>query len=107
MVRIITDSASDFEPAELKVLRIACIPLRVMFGQQEYEENLDLSKERFYLLQASSGIYQNLMMQAINLNLEDPDGQIRHVPICDDPHTDSPGCNGHACDPLRRRRLPR
>lgn len=50
MVRIITDSAADFEPAELQQLHITCIPLTVLFGQETYHENLDLSKDRFYQL---------------------------------------------------------
>lgn len=50
MVRIITDSAADFEPHELEQLNIACIPLKVMFGETEYEENINLSKDRFYEL---------------------------------------------------------
>ena len=50
MVRIITDSAADFEPRELEQLKIACIPLKVMFGDAEYEENLSLSKDQFYEL---------------------------------------------------------
>lgn len=54
MVRIITDSAADFEPAELEQLNVTCIPLTVMFGDQEYHENMDLSKERFYELLLSS-----------------------------------------------------
>ena len=32
MVRIITDSAADFEPEELQRLNITCIPLTVSFG---------------------------------------------------------------------------
>ena len=54
MVRIITDSAADFEPAELEARNIICIPLTVMFGQREYQENVDLTKEQFYELQARS-----------------------------------------------------
>lgn len=50
MVRIITDSAADFEPMELKCMDITCIPLRVMFGNDEYEENINLSKPEFYEL---------------------------------------------------------
>lgn len=50
MVRIITDSAADFEPRELKELNIHCIPLKVMFGSDEYEENISLSKDKFYEL---------------------------------------------------------
>lgn len=50
MVRIITDSAADFEPAELQQLNITCIPLTVAFGGEIYQENVNLSKERFYEL---------------------------------------------------------
>ena len=50
MVRISTDSAADFEPRELEQLNIAFIPLKVMFGDAEYEENISLSKDRFYEL---------------------------------------------------------
>lgn len=48
MVRIITDSAADFEPNELEQMQISCIPLKVLFGTEEYRENIDLTKPRFY-----------------------------------------------------------
>lgn len=55
MVRIITDSAADFEPQELENKNITCIPLTVSFGDDEYQENVNLDKTRFYELLASSG----------------------------------------------------
>ena len=55
MVRIITDSAADFEPEELEKLNIDCIPLTVIFGTQEYQENVNLSKAEFYTLLRESG----------------------------------------------------
>ena len=55
MVRIITDSAADFEPFELEKWNIACIPLKVMLGDTEYEENQNLSKDQFFSLLASTG----------------------------------------------------
>ena len=55
MVRIITDSAADFEPFELEKWNVACIPLKVMLGDTEYEENLNLSKDQFFSLLASTG----------------------------------------------------
>ena len=55
MVRIITDSAADFEPFELEKQNIACVPLKVMLGDTEYEENLNLSKDQFFSLLASTG----------------------------------------------------
>lgn len=50
MVRIITDSSADFEPAELEKMNIGCIPIPVTFGEREYRETVDLSKELFYEL---------------------------------------------------------
>ena len=48
MVKIITDSASDFEPNELKELMIDCIPLSVNFGDKEYKDNVTISKDEFF-----------------------------------------------------------
>ena len=54
MVRIITDSAADFEPWELEKQNITCIPLAITFGETEYRENVNLTKTQFYeLLEAS------------------------------------------------------
>lgn len=55
MIRIITDSAADFEPAEYEQLQITCIPLTVRFGDAEYQENVNLSKEQFYALVHETG----------------------------------------------------
>ncbi len=50
MVRILTDSAADFEPVELEQMNIDCVPLAVQIGGKDYHENVDLSKELFYTL---------------------------------------------------------
>lgn len=50
MIRIITDSAADFEPAEIKDLNITCIPMKVSFESEEYKENENLTKNQFYKL---------------------------------------------------------
>ena len=55
MVRIITDSAADFEPFELEKLNITCSPIKVLLGDTEYEENVNLSKDQFFSLLASTG----------------------------------------------------
>jgi len=57
MIRIITDSAADFEPWELEQYQITCIPLSVMLGDREYQENVNLSKTQFYELLTSTGEY--------------------------------------------------
>ncbi len=54
MLRIITDSAADLSPAEYEKLNITCIPLTVMFGETEYLENVNLTKDQFYDLLLSS-----------------------------------------------------
>ena len=48
MVRIITDSAADFEPQELELLQITCIPLGITFGDQSYQDGVDMNKTEFY-----------------------------------------------------------
>ena len=55
MVRIITDSAADLEPREYAQLNVSCIPLTIMFGDAEYQENVNLSKDQFYELLTTSG----------------------------------------------------
>ncbi len=55
MIRIITDSAADFEPAELADKNIICTPMKINFGDKEYTENVNLTKDSFYELLVSSG----------------------------------------------------
>ncbi len=50
MVRVITDSGADFEPWEHEAMGITHIPLYVYFGETEYQENVNLSKNEFYEL---------------------------------------------------------
>lgn len=50
MIRIITDSAADLSPAEYEHFNIDCIPLTVIFGEHEFRENVNLSKDQFYEL---------------------------------------------------------
>ena len=38
------------EPKEYRKLGITCIPLTVIFGEREYQENVNLSKDQFYSL---------------------------------------------------------
>ena len=70
MVRIITDSAADFEPAELEKLNISCIPLSVLLDGKSYRENLDLGKKEFYELLASTGATPQTSQPAPNLLFE-------------------------------------
>lgn len=47
-VKFIIDSASDILPEEAKELGIIHLPLKVMFGDTEYADAVDLTHEEFY-----------------------------------------------------------
>lgn len=47
-VRLIVDSASDLLPEEAQALGIVHCPLKVVFGEREYRDAVDLSHRRFY-----------------------------------------------------------
>ena len=55
MVRIITDSAADFEPHEIEQLNLSCIPIAVMLDDDQYEENVNLTKDQFFELLKTTG----------------------------------------------------
>ena len=57
MVRIITDSAADFEAHELQRLNVACIPLSVSFDEECYLDGVELSKAQFYEKLTQSDIF--------------------------------------------------
>ena len=48
MVKIITDSAADFEPQELEKYSVTCVPMQISFDDNEYKENENLTKKQFY-----------------------------------------------------------
>ena len=48
LVRIITDSCADFEPAELVKNNITCVPLSVHIGDREFVENVNLTKVQYF-----------------------------------------------------------
>ena len=47
-VKFIVDSACDILPEEAKELGIIHLPLKVLFGENEYADSVDLSHEEFY-----------------------------------------------------------
>ena len=47
-VQFIIDSASDILPAEAKELGITHLPLKVLFGEEEYSDAVDLTHREFY-----------------------------------------------------------
>lgn len=53
-IKIITDSAADFDSSELQVYSIESVPLTVSFGNEHYIDGVMLTKDKFYeLLQTS------------------------------------------------------
>ena len=55
-VAIVTDSASDFDPARAASLGIAIVPLLVTFGNDTFSAGLDLSREEFWGKMKTPGI---------------------------------------------------
>ena len=47
-VRIITDSASDISQAEANQLNIDVLPLKTIFGQEEFLDGVTLDHTAFY-----------------------------------------------------------
>lgn len=47
-VKFIVDSASDILPSEAEELGMIHLPLKVLFGEQEYSDAVNLSHEEFY-----------------------------------------------------------
>ena len=46
-VAIVTDSASDFDPARAASLGISIVPLLVTFGSETYSAGVDLTTDQF------------------------------------------------------------
>ncbi|MBQ5598900.1 MAG: DegV family protein [Lachnospiraceae bacterium] len=47
-VRFIIDSAADIVPAEAEALGLIHLPLKVIFGEEEYSDSVDLTHHEFY-----------------------------------------------------------
>lgn len=47
-VQIITDSASDLTQEQIKALGITCIPLKTLFGEEEFLDGVTLTHQQFY-----------------------------------------------------------
>ncbi len=47
-IRIITDSAADYSAQEIERRQITCIPMTITFGEEQYQDGVNLTKEQFY-----------------------------------------------------------
>ena len=57
MVKVVTDSCSDITPQLARELGISVVPLYVQFGNETYQDNVDLSTEEFYQKLKTSDIH--------------------------------------------------
>ena len=48
MIRILTDSATDFMQEELQKLNVRCVPMTIAFGGDTYTDGVDLPQEIFW-----------------------------------------------------------
>ena len=48
MIRILTDSATDFTQEELQKLNVRCVPMTIAFGGDTYTDGVDLPQEIFW-----------------------------------------------------------
>ncbi len=48
MIRVVTDSTSDILPAEAKRLGVDVVPLTVRFGEEQFEDGVELGPDEFY-----------------------------------------------------------
>lgn len=54
MIRILTDSTADISIAEAHELGVSVVPLQVNFGDDHFQDGVDLSMERFYDMLAAA-----------------------------------------------------
>ncbi len=47
-VRIVIDSTADIQEQEARALNVEIVPLKVIFGDKEYRDGIDLTNQRFY-----------------------------------------------------------
>lgn len=45
---IVTDSTSDIPPTMAETYGIEVVPLTLMFGEEAFRDNLDMTPEQFY-----------------------------------------------------------
>ena len=53
-VRIMADSTSDIGPERAKAWGVTLIPLKVLFGEEEFLDGVDMQLEEFYQRLVSS-----------------------------------------------------
>ena len=57
MIHVVTDSTSDLSQAEAKKLGVTVVPLTVRFGEEQFEDGVDLDSDAFYKRLAASNVH--------------------------------------------------
>ena len=85
MIRIITDSAADFEPWELEKMNVTCIPLAVTFGNREYRENLIGTVQEVLFEEANGDHFTGHAPNYVKVYAEGKElhNLVKNVVICD------------------------
>ena len=73
MIKIITDSSSNFTREEAEKLGISLIPLTIMFGTEEFKDGIDIDCDIFYRRMAES----KELPHTAQLTEEQIDGEIK------------------------------
>lgn len=57
MIRILVDSAADFSAEEAKARNMELVPINITFGDKNFRDGIDITKDEFYELLTTSGIF--------------------------------------------------
>ncbi len=86
LIHLVTDSMSDLTPQEAEDLGVHLVPLIVRFGDREFREGYDLSREEFYIrlrqadvLPKTSCISPALFQEKFEELLQDPEDEVLYI----------------------------
>ncbi|MFN2582206.1 MAG: DegV family protein [Candidatus Dormibacteria bacterium] len=57
MIHLVTDSTSDFTRADAEALGITVVPLTVRFGEEQYQDGVNLESDAFYAKLPSTSVH--------------------------------------------------
>ena len=86
MIQVVTDSMSDLTPSEAEELGVILLPLTVRFGEREYREGYDISREEFYarlrqaeVLPKTSCVAPETYREEFEAILKQPEAEILYI----------------------------
>ena len=57
MIRILVDSSADFSAEEAKAHNMELVPINITFGDKNFRDGIDITKDEFYEMLTTSGIF--------------------------------------------------